>query len=225
MDIYIYYGLGILAFIITITAQISVSAAFSRYKKVNNSSNLSGFEVAKKILDENGLDDIYIIEIKNNSGDHYDSGSKVIRLSSEVFHGETITAASVAAHEAGHAIQHKEGNTFIKLRKFIFPLVRLSSQFGYIVILLGLFFNMMQLFYLGIVMLSVILLFQLFTLPVELDASNKALENLEKYKLLNADELSDSKKVLKAAAYTYVASLATTVLEILRLLFIARNRD
>ena len=220
-----YYLLGLLAFIITMVAQIIVSTRYNKYKNVLNLKNISGFEVAKKILEDNGLNDIYVVETKGYLSDHYDSANKVIRLSSDVFHGQSVAACSIAAHEAGHAIQHKEGNFFINLRKFIFPLVNFSSKFGYIVIVLGLCLGILQLFYVGIVLLLTILLFQLVTLPVEFDASRKAMINLEKLNILEKSEIKDASRVLKAAAFTYVASLATTILEIVRLLLLSRDND
>lgn len=220
-----YYLLGLLAFIITMVAQIIVSTRYNKYKNVLNLKNISGFEVAKKILEDNGLNDIYVVETKGYLSDHYDSANKVIRLSSDVFHGQSLAACSIAAHEAGHAIQHKEGNFFINLRKFIFPLVNFSSKFGYIVIVLGLCLGILQLFYVGIALLLTILLFQLVTLPVEFDASRKAMINLEKLNILEKSEIKDASRVLKAAAFTYVASLATTILEIVRLLLLSRDND
>lgn len=220
-----YYLLAIVAFIITSLAQALVSFRYNKYKKVLNYKKISGFEVAKQILEEYNLSDIYVVETKGYLSDHYDSNAKVVRLSTDVFHGEDIAACAIAAHEVGHAIQHNEGNFFIKLRGFIFPLVNFSSKIGYIVILLGLFFGMVDLFYFGIGLLCIILLFQLITLPVEFDASRKALSNLEKFNILSDSENNDAKKVLTAAALTYVASLASTILEILRLLLLARDRN
>ena len=164
-----------------------------------------------------------MVETSGYLSDHFDPGQNVIRLSSSVFHGTSISSAAIAAHEVGHAIQHKEGYTMIKLRKYIFPVVNLSSKFGYLAIMLGLILGFMQLFYLGIVMLFAILLFQLVTLPVEFDASKRALVNLEKYSLLSSSEKDDASKVLKAAALTYVAGLATTLIEIARLLLMVRD--
>lgn len=220
-----YYLLAILSIVITLFAQVVVSSRYNRYKNILNLKKLSGFEVAKKILDVNGLSDIYVVETKGYLTDHYDSSNRVIRLSSDVFHGQSLASCAVAAHEVGHAIQHKEGNFFIGLRNLIFPLVNFSSKFGYIVIVLGLCLGLMQLFYVGIVLLSIILLFQLITLPVEFDASKKAIVNLEKLDILEKSEIDNASKVLKAAALTYVASLATTFLEIVRLLLISKNDD
>ncbi|MDO4368987.1 MAG: zinc metallopeptidase [bacterium] len=222
----IIYLLFFISFAITLVAQILVSARYSKYSKILNSKGLTGFDVAKKILEKNGLGDIYVVETKGYLSDHYDPGHNVIRLSHGVFHGESLSAAAIAAHEVGHAIQKKQGNFFMKIRSFIFPIVNFSSKFGYIAILIGLIFGYMRLFYLGIFMLFVILFFQLVTLPVEFDASRKAMANLEKYNILLADEKRGARKVLVAAALTYVASLVTTLLEILRLLLVVMdNKD
>ena len=180
----IIYLLFFISFAITLIAQILVSARYSKYSKITNSKGLTGFDVAKKILEKNDLGDIYVVETKGYLSDHYDPGHNVIRLSHGVFHGESLSAAAIAAHEVGHAIQKKQGNFFMKIRSFIFPVVNFSSKFGYIAILIGLIFGYMRLFYLGIFMLFVILFFQLVTLPVEFDASRKAMANLEKYNIL-----------------------------------------
>ncbi|MGM9878772.1 MAG: zinc metallopeptidase [Bacilli bacterium] len=220
------YLLIFVSIIITLGAQILISVRYSKYSKVQNKRNVSGVEVAQEILKRNGLDNIYVVETKGYLSDHYDPGAKVIRLSSDVFHGKTLSASAVAAHEVGHAIQHKEGNFFMKLRKFIFPVVNLCSKFGYVAILIGLVFGSLRLFYVGIAMLVVILFFQLVTLPVEFDASKRAMANLEKYNLLDNDERRGASKVLVAAALTYVAGLVTTLIEILRLLLmVTGDRD
>ena len=222
----IIYLLFFVSIAITLAAQILVSSRYRKYSKVLSSKGFTGFDVCKKILEENGLKDIYVVETKGYLSDHYDPSHNVIRLSHDVFHGSSLSAACIAAHEVGHAIQRKEGNFFMKIRSFIFPLVSFSSNFGYIAILIGLIFGLMKLFYLGIFMLFVILFFQLVTLPVEFDASRKAMSNLEKYNILLADERRGARKVLVAAALTYVAGLITTLLEIFRLLLVVmNNRD
>lgn len=221
----IYYGIGAVALIITIVAQILVSVRYSKFKKILNGKKISGFEVAKNILTRHDLDDIYIVETTGELTDHYDPGKKVIRLSHDIFHGESIASCAVASHEVGHAIQYKEGNPLIKIRSFIFPFVSFCSKFGYIVIIFSFIVGQIQFLYLGIIMLAFILLFQLITLPVEFDASKKALIELEKEQILTKEELAGAKEVLSAAALTYVASLATTVLEILRLILLAFDRD
>ena len=221
-----FYILLFVSIFITLIAQILVSSRYSKYSKVMNKRKITGVEVAQEILKANGMDKVYVVETKGYLSDHFDPSQNVVRLSHDVFHGTSLSAAAIAAHEVGHAIQYKEGNFFIKLRKFIFPVVSLCSKFGYIAILIGLLFSSLQLFYVGIVMLVVILFFQLITLPVEFDASKRAMANLEKYNLLLSDERSGARKVLVAAALTYVAGLITTLLEIARLLLmVAGNRD
>lgn len=223
---YIGYVLILVSLVITIGAQILISTRYSKYSKVNNSRGISGFEVASEILKRNGLDNVYVVETKGYLSDHFDPSSNVVRLSSEVFHGCTISSAAIAAHEVGHAIQHKEGNFFMRLRKFIFPVVNLCSKFGYLAIIIGVFSEISELSYIGLVMLLAILFFQLITLPVEFDASSKGMNNLEKFNLLDTSERKGALKVLKAAALTYVAGLVTTLLEIFRLfLFVTNNRE
>lgn len=219
------YGLVAIGAILTLIAQGFVNSRYNTYKNQKNKKGLSGQEVARMILDENGLTDIHIIEVKGTLTDHYDPTRKVVRLSTDIYHGESIAACSVAAHEVGHAIQDKEGYFFIKLRGFIFPLVNFASKFGYLAIIIGFIFNMLDLAWGGIGLLLVILFFQLITLPVEFDASKRALVHLEKMNILDATEKEGSESMLKAAAMTYVASVATTLLEILRFVLIIVGRD
>ena len=222
----ITYLLIFISILITLFAQILVSSRYKKYSIIKNKRDISGVEVAQEILKNNGLDNVYVVETKGYLSDHFDPGQNVVRLSTNVFHGKSISALAIAAHEVGHAIQHKEGNFFMKLRKYIFPVVNLCSRFGYLAIFIGLVFSLMDLFYIGIVMLFAILFFQLITLPVEFDASRKAMTNLEKYNFLTGKEKEGASKVLFAAALTYVASLITTLIEIARLLIMAAgNRD
>ncbi len=220
-----YYDLLIiLGFLITVIAQIIVKTTYNKYQQIDNKKLLTGAEVARKILNVNGLDNIYVVETKGDLTDHYDPMSKVIRLSTKIYNGETIASAAVAAHEVGHAIQHKNNYTFMKIRSFIFPLANIGSKFGYFVIIIGLLFGILNLAYFGLILLGFILLFQLVTLPVEFNASKMAMENIEKTKILSKSEQEFGKKVLTAAAFTYVASLLTTVLQALRLFLIIGNR-
>lgn len=215
----------IIGFIISLAAQIYVNVSYRKYKNIENSKGLTGFDVARKILDENGLKDIYVTEVRGNLTDHYDPVRKVIRLSTDIFHGKTIASSSVAAHEVGHAIQDKEGYSFMRFRSMMFPLVRFSSYGGYIAILVGALFRLMDLIWFGIGLEIVILLFQIVTLPVEFNASSRAKNELAKYNLLNNNEINSSDKMLRAAAYTYVASVLTTILQILRLIVMFSDRD
>lgn len=214
-----------LGLIITIVADIYVRSSYNKYKKVKCKSSLTGFEVARKILDDNGLKDVHIVEIKGELTDHYDPSRKVVRLSNSIFNGSSVASVSVAAHEVGHAIQDKDNYTFMRIRGRLVPLVNFSSKLGYLAIMIGFISGLLDIVIFGIVLLLAMLLFQLVTLPVEFDASRRAKKELEKLSILEQDELPQSSKMLKAAAFTYVASLVTTLLEILRLALIAFNRE
>ena len=222
--LFINYGILFFGIIITVMSQIFVSSSYSKYKNVNNKNGLTGFEVARKILDENGLKDIHIVEIQGNLTDHYDPTRKVVRLSSDIFNGSSIASTSVAAHECGHAIQDKDNYRFMRIRSKIVPFVNLSSKLGYLAITIGIIFSLFDLAIFGIVLLLAMLAFQIVTLPVEFDASNRAAEQIKKLKLLDETEKGKSKSMLNAAAFTYVASLVTTLLEILRLFLLANSR-
>lgn len=221
-----YYLLTILAFLITITAQIFVNGSYSKTRKIKNKHNLTGEQVARTILDKNGLQNVQIEEVGTTLGDHYDPRSKTVRLSSDIYHNTSIASASVAAHECGHAIQDKDDYTFLRIRHALIPVVNFSSYAGYIAIVIGCIFSSINLIWVGILMEIIILLFQLITLPVEFNASSRALKQLEELNLLEKSEIKYSRKMLKAAAMTYVASVAAAVLEILRLLLIFnKNND
>lgn len=222
---YTGYGLVILGTIITLVAQFLVNNRYNKYKKIDTSKGITGVEVARQILDENGLQDVHVTETRGLLSDHYDPTRKVVRLSHDVFHGTSIASVSVAAHECGHAIQHKEGYIFIKIRGFLVPFVNFGSNFGYIAIVIGLLFGWFDLAWAGIGLLLLILLFQLVTLPTEFNASSRALKILEKDNILTSNELGGSKQMLGAAALTYVAGLASTLLQILRLVLVVGNRD
>lgn len=210
----------LLILIIPIFSSIYLRSMYSKYKKVESSSNLCGQEVASKILQENDLANIYVVETPGNLTDHYDSSRKTVRLSNEIFDKTTIASIAVAAHECGHAIQDKEGYFFMKLRSLIFPIVNFGTQISYIVIFIGALLEIMDLVYIGIALVSLGLIFQLITLPVEFDASKRALVELQRLELVNKDELDGAKKMLRAAALTYVAGVVATALDLLRLILI-----
>lgn len=214
--------LGIIA--IPLIAQAGISTNYSKYKKLENAKKLSGFEVARKILDKNGLEDMHIVEVRGNLTDHYDPSRKVVRLSSEIFHGETIAAAAVAAHECGHAIQDKQGYLYMRIRSIIFPVVHLANYFGYIVLFIGLLTEAFNMFALGIGLVGTGLVFQLVTLPVEFNASSRAKKELEKLKLVSQSDAIGVDKMLTSAAMTYVAGVLSSILELLRLILIFTNR-
>ena len=214
-----------LIIIIPLLAQLKIQSSYNRYKRVENNKKKSGFEVAREILDKNGLEDIYIVEIKGELTDHYDPTKKVVRLSTDIFHGETIAAAAVAAHECGHAIQDKESYTFLRIRSAIYPVVNVATSISYYIILIGFLMQAFQLIYLGIALTCCGLLFQVVTLPVEFDASRRALEKLQDYKIVDNSEFAGAKEVLTAAALTYVAGVLASMLQIFRLILAAKDRE
>ena len=215
----------LLIIIIPLLAQLKIQSSYNRYKRVENNKKKSGFEVAREILDKNGLEDIYIVEIKGELTDHYDPTKKVVRLSTDIFHVETIAAAAVAAHECGHAIQDKESYTFLKIRSAIYPVVNVATSISYYIILIGFLMQAFQLIYLGIALTCCGLLFQVVTLPVEFDASRRALEKLQDYKIVDNSEFAGAKEVLTAAALTYVAGVLASMLQIFRLILAAKDRE
>lgn len=217
--------LAIIVILIPLIAQIGVSSNYQKYKRVKNTKELTGYDVARKILAENGLGDIYIVETRGELTDHYDPTKKVVRLSSDIYHGKTVAAMSVAAHECGHAVQDKEGYTFMRIRSAIFPIVNVATSISYWIILLGFLFELLDLIYIGIALTCLGLLFQIVTLPVEFDASKRAGVFLKEYNLATEDESKGVKKMLGAAAMTYVAGVLASALQILRLILVARNND
>lgn len=210
---------------IALGAQLIITSTYSKYKKVSANNGLTGFEVARIILDKNGLNDVHIVEIKGSLTDHYDPRHKVVRLSTDIFHGDSLASLAVAAHECGHAIQDKEEYFFLKVRSTFVPVVNIASKLSYFSIMFGLIIGLTDLIYLGIAALLIILLFELITLPVEYNASNRAKACLLQESIVDNNEVRGAKSVLNAAALTYVASVITSVLQILRLLLIANSRS
>lgn len=221
MDTYLLIFIAIL--IIPVTAQILININYKKYSTIKNANNISGFEAARKILDSNGLQEIHIVETKGYLTDHYDPQRKVIRLSSAVFQTNTISAVSIAAHECGHAIQDKDGYLFMKIRSFIFPIVNFASKIAYIVLLIGFLTYITDLIWLGIILVSFGIIFQIVTLPVEFNASKRAKAELKKLNILIGEENEGAQKMLLSAALTYVAGLISSLLELLRLVLIARD--
>lgn len=214
----------LLIFIIPAIAQMNVSSNFSKYKNKENKSGISGFEVARKILDANNLKDIHVVEVPGSLSDHYDPSRKVVRLSHDVFHGTTIASTSIAAHECGHAIQDKEGYFYMRFRSFIFPIVKIATQFSYVIIFIGLLLQALDLIYIGIAFVALGLIFQIVTLPVEINASNRAKKEIAKLKLASKNEEDGVSKMLNAAAMTYVAGVLASALQLLRLILAFGNR-
>ena len=225
MDFFIIYGLAIISLIVTLSAQAFISASYSKYSKIRNNNLITGEQVARKILAQNGLNNIKVVETSGHLSDHYDPKNKVVRLSSSNFNNASVAAVSVACHECGHAIQDKDGYTFLRIRSSLVPIVNLCSTAGYISILLGSVFGALGLIWLGIIAELIILFFQIVTLPVEFNASKRGIEELKKNQMLNNEELKGGKTVLTAAALTYVASVATAIIQILRLILIYGQRE
>ena len=222
---FIIIVLALLSLGISMGAQGYIKSSYSKYAKVLTKKGLTGKETARLILDKNNLKKVKVESVSGYLSDHYDPKAKVVRLSNDNYNGEGIANVAVAAHECGHAIQDKENYSFMRIRHSLVPVVNLSSYAGYIAIILGSVAGLLGLIYLGILLESVILVFQLITLPVEIDASRRALKKIKEYKILNDKELSSGKTVLTAAALTYVASVATAIIQVLRLVLIYGRRD
>ncbi|EEA85279.1 MULTISPECIES: zinc metallopeptidase [Peptacetobacter] len=231
-----YYGMGMFydptmmilipAILFTMYAQFKVSSTTNRFFRIKSRSGYNGQQTAERILAANGIRDVRIVPIRGTLTDHYDPRRKVLRLSEEVYYGTSITSVAVAAHECGHALQHAYGYKPLEIRGAIVPVVNFASSLSWILIFVGLFFSgnntMLQI---GILMFSATVIFQLITLPVEFNASSRALVQLQDLGIVDSGEARDSRKVLSAAAMTYVAAALTAILQLARLLLIANNRD
>ena len=219
----IMFFLGML--ILPRISQIMVTSTFNKYKTVHNSRGLTADQVARQILDSNGLYHIRIERIGGNLTDHFDPTANVIRLSDSVYGSTSVAAIGVAAHECGHACQHAQEYAPIKLRTAIVPITNICSRLWYITFLIGvlLFEAIPMIAWLGVIMCSDVVLFQLVTLTTELDASGRALNTLETDGILDYSEVPMARKVLKAAAFTYVTALITSIMQLLRLLSMFRD--
>ena len=215
----------LIAIVFTMVAQAKVNSNFRRYSGIRNERGISGAEAARRVLDANGLRDVEIQQIAGNLTDHYDPRSRVLRLSQSVYGVDSIAAVSVACHEAGHAIQHAENYMPLRLRNGIVPVVNFVSYLGYFGLLISIIGGLTGYIKLSIIILLATVLFQLVTLPVEIDASKRALVQLEELNLVYNDENKSAKKVLSAAAMTYIASLLSSILDLLRLILILNSRN
>lgn len=236
MPFYYYFDWTIIllipAMILSLWAQSNVNGTFKKYSKVYNRFGYTGADVARKILDMNGLYQVKIERINGNLTDHFDPKSNVVRLSDATYSSQSVGAIGVAAHEVGHAIQHAVGYAPIRVRNSIVPVVNLCNMLSMPILLLGVFFAgaggmFPALIDVGIILFSATVLFQLITLPVEFNASNRALATLQNQNLLDASEIKGASAVLRAAALTYVAAAVSSVMSLLRLilLFGGRRRD
>lgn len=227
-----YYGMRydrtmlllIPAVLLTLYAQYKVTSTTSKYFRVRSSRGYTGEETARQILNQNGLYDVRIEMVRGRLSDHYDPRSKVLRLSQDVYSGTSITSVAVAAHECGHAIQHAHGYMPLNLRSSLVPVVNFASNMSWIFIMLG-FVTRGVFLQLGIILFSASVLFQIVTLPVEFNASSRALAQLKSLGIVEGREANESRKVLQAAALTYVAAAVTAILQLLRLVMLAQNRD
>ena len=235
MPMYGYGGLGyyrldptmfllIPAILLTIYAQYKVTSTTSRYFNVRADRGYTGEDTARRILDSNGLYDVRIEMVRGRLSDHYDPRTKILRLSQDVYSGRSITSVAVAAHECGHAIQHAHGYAPLNIRSSLVPVVNFASNMSWIFIMLG-FVTTGPFLKIGILLFSASVLFQIVTLPVEFNASSRALTQLTSLGIVDDREVRQSRKVLQAAALTYVAAAVTAILQLLRLVMISNNRD
>ncbi|NLO82163.1 MAG: zinc metallopeptidase [Clostridiales bacterium] len=209
------------AIFLAMYAQFKVQNTFAQYSRIGARSGLTGAEVAREILRDNRIYDVRIEQTRGMLTDHYDPRNKVLRLSPHVYNSSSLAALGVAAHEAGHVIQHQYGYIPFNIRTAIVPIATIGSQLAFPLLLIGLFLGMPKLAQVGVLAFSAAVLFQLVTLPVEYNASSRAIEALEVGGYLSREETPHTRKVLRAAALTYVAATLTAVLQLLRLLLIS----
>lgn len=229
---YMLYLLFIAVAIYSVYAQFKVNATFKRFSNVPNAKGYTGADVARLLLEQEGIHDVQVEPIRGSLTDHYDPSSKVLRLSETVYGSTSVAALGVAAHETGHAVQHHTGYVPLSLRTSIFPAVSLGSKLAMPLIIIGILFYYfsynMIIAQIGVIMFSLVVIFQLVTLPVEFNASSRALAMLRNNNFLTQEEMKPAKKVLWAAAMTYVAAAATSIIQLLRLILMVsggRRRD
>ena len=220
------YMLIVISALISLFAQFLVNSRFSKYSRVRSRSGMTGAQAAERILQSQGIYDVAIQRVSGKLTDHYDPRNKTLNLSDAVYASTSVAAVGVAAHECGHAIQHARGYAPLSFRSALVPVANIGSQLSWLFIILGIFFGGSHtLIMIGILMFSAAVLFQLVTLPVEFNASGRALKLLSETGILQKDEVSDTRKVLSAAALTYVAAATTAVLQLLRLLRLFGGND
>ncbi|PID00558.1 Zn-dependent protease [Sporosarcina sp. P31] len=224
MDVFwIYFGIILL---LPIYAQFKVKSTYKKYSKIRSTSGMTGAQVARLILDQNGLHDVKVVESQGFLTDHYNPMTKIVALSTSNYHESSVAGTAVAAHEVGHAIQDKEAYSFLRFRHRLAPVASLTSNASWVFIMIGIIFSSMNsLLGIGILLMAVGVLFQIVTLPVEFNASSRAMDQIVQLGIIRNDEEPQAKKVLSAAAMTYVAATAVAVLELVRLILIFTNRD
>ena len=223
-EVIVYYGLPIIGLLITGAAQLFIKSNYKKYKQIKANSNKTGALVAREILDKHGLRNIKVVETSGDLTDHYDPTAKVIRLSTDIYEGTSIASVSVAAHECGHAIQDKVGYIPMRIRAKLVPVVNISTKIGYSAVMIGFLAGALKLAVIGLILLMSMLVFQLITLPVEFDASRRGKKELNALNILNAKEQKGAAKMLRAAAFTYVASVLSTLLQIFRLAVMVNSK-
>lgn len=221
LSMYIIYFLIIL--ILPIYAQLKVKSTYRKFSQVSASRGMTGAQVARMILDHHGLSDVRVVPTQGVLSDHYNPATKTVALSEDNYYNNTIAGTAVAAHEVGHAIQHKEAYAFLTLRSKLVPVANISSNASWIFVMIGIFASSTNMLLLGIVLLAAGVLFQIVTLPVEFDASRRAMNEVVSLGIISNNEERSARKVLSAAAMTYVAAAAVAVLELLRLILIYTN--
>lgn len=221
------YLLLVIGMLLSLAASAKVKSTFAAYKRVRSASGLTGAMAAQKILYAAGITDVQITRVSGSLTDHYDPRNKTLALSDEVYGSTSLAAVGVAAHECGHAIQHDTGYAPLEFRSAIVPVANIGAQLSWPLFVAGLIFSIQPLLTLGIILFSLAVLFQLVTLPVEINASSRALNNLQSLGILGQNEIRGARKVLSAAALTYVAAFASSILQLLRLVILAggRRRD
>lgn len=219
------YLLVIIGMVLCLAASARVNSVMKKFGRVQNSTGMTGAEAARRILNNEGLYNVQIECLSGSQGDHYDPRSNTVRLSRENYNGASVTAVGVAAHECGHAIQHAKGYAPLNFRSALVPVVNIGSRLGIPIIILGVILSYNNvLIQIGIWAFSLSVLFQLVTLPVEFNASARAVAKIDQYGLVSAEENNGCRKVLRAAAYTYVAAAASSILQLVRLILMFGNR-
>lgn len=215
---YIVYFAIIL--ILPLYAQMKVKGTYRKFSEIRSTSGMSGAEVARLILDKNGLYDVRVVPTQGYLADHYNPATKTVALSEDNYYNSSVAGTAVAAHEVGHAIQHKEAYTFLTMRSKLVPVANISSNASWIFVMIGIFASSSNMLLLGIVLLAAGVLFQIVTLPVEFNASSRAMNQIVSLGIIRNEEERSARKVLSAAAMTYVAAAAVAVLELVRLILI-----
>ena len=218
------YILIVIGMVLSMLASSRVKTTFAKYQRVRSMSGMTGAEAAQRILRQSGIYDVRVERVSGSLTDHYDPRSQVLRLSDSVYGSSSVAAVGVAAHECGHAVQHEKGYVPLSIRSALVPVANFGANLAWPVFLMGLIFSIGPLLDIGILLFLAAVLFQLVTLPVEFNASSRALRLLESNGILYGEEIRDTRKVLSAAALTYVASLAASVLQLLRLIILAGGR-